>query len=186
MASPTFTASLEAGRLRFEADAFHSAHEAWESGWRQTSGAEKRVLQVLVLWSAALHHHEQGKELGANRLLLRALERLGEVGDAFNGLDIDGLREGLVTSLEHAQRPWTEGSKPHFPETSSASAGESFDHEARCPYCGEPVMVSVAPEESDDASYVEDCPVCCRPWEVQLTRDGDHLHVSLGRDDAQE
>ena len=186
MASPTFIASLDAGRPRFEAGAFHSAHEAWESGWRRTEGSEKRVLQVLVLWSAALHHHAHGKELGANRLLLRALERLGDVGDTFNGIDIDSLREGLVTSLEYAQRPWTEEAKPCFPENSSASAAETLDHEACCPYCGEPVMVSVAPEESDDASYVEDCPVCCRPWEVKLTRDGDALHVSISRDDAQE
>ena len=69
MASPTFSASLDAGRLRFEAGGFHSAHEAWESGWRQTHGPEKRVLQVLVLWSAALHHHSRGKELGAEVLM---------------------------------------------------------------------------------------------------------------------
>lgn len=185
MASPTFTASLDAGRQRFEAGAFHSAHEAWESGWRQTRGPEKRVLQVLVLWSAALHHHQNGKELGANRLLLRALERLGEVGDAFDGIDIDGLRERLVTSLEHAQSPWSDRTRPAWPDGGGMSAGESLDHEARCPYCGEPVLVSVAPEEADDATYIEDCPVCCRPWEVQVRRDGDLLRVSLGRDDAQ-
>src|SRR3954469_9111378 len=115
MATPTFTASLDEGRKRFEAGSFFAAHEAWESGWRQTRGPEKRVLQVLVLWSAALHHHQKGKELGANRLILRALERLGEVGDAFDGLDIDSLRERLVTSLEHAQAPWTEATRPTFP-----------------------------------------------------------------------
>jgi uncharacterized protein len=185
MASPTFTASLDAGRQRFEAGAFHAAHEAWESGWRQTRGPEKRVLQVLVLWSAALHHHQKGKELGANRLLLRALERLGEVGDAFDGIDIDALRERLVTSLEHARTAWSEATKPAWPDGGGMHAGENFDHEATCPYCGEAVMVSVAPEEAEDASYVEDCPVCCRPWDVQITHDGGVMRVSLGRDDAQ-
>lgn len=185
MASPTFTVSLDSGRRRFEAGAFHAAYEAWEDGWRQTIGLERRVLQVLVLWSDALEHHEQGKELTANRLLLRALERLGEVGDAFDGIDIDSLREGLVTSLEHAQAPWSEAARPVWPDSGPANAAASLDHEARCPYCGEPVLVSVAPEEADDAHYVEDCPVCCRPWEVQLVRDGSHLRVSLGRDDAQ-
>ena len=185
MASPTFTASLDEGRKRFEEGSFFAAHEAWESGWRQTRGPEKRVLQVLVLWSAALHHHTQGKELGANRLLLRALERLGEVGDAFDGIDVDGLRERLVTSLEHVRAPWTDAAQPLWPENGSLTAGESFDHEARCPYCGEPVLVSVAPEEAEDAHYIEDCPVCCRPWEVQVHREGNHLSVSLSRDDAQ-
>ena len=185
MASPTFIASLDAGRQRFEAGAFHAAHEAWESGWRQTHGAERRVLQVLVLWSAALHHHQRGKELGANRLLLRALERLGAVADDFGGMDLEGLREGLVTSLEHARAPWCAAARPPWPEAAAGSQGEVLEHEARCPYCGEPVLVNVAPEESEDASYVEDCPVCCRPWQVQLARDGEHLRVSIGRDDAQ-
>ena len=187
MASPTFTASLDAGRQRFEAGSFHAAHEAWESGWRQTRGPEKRVLQALVLWSAALHHHTRGKDLGANRLLLRALERLGEVTESFDGLDVDALREALVTSLEHAQAPWCEEAKPSFPRPDfAAGAGrEEFAHEARCPYCGEHVLVNVAPEEADDASYVEDCPVCCRPWQVQVRREGDALRVSIGRDDAQ-
>lgn len=185
MASPTFNASLDAGRQRFEAGAFHSAHEAWDSGWRRTHGAERRVLQVLVLWSAALHHHERGKDLGANRLLLRALEKLGAVADDFDGLDLEWLREGLVTSLEQVRAPWSAAARPQWSHAAATASFEALEQEARCPYCGEPVLVNVAPEEADDASYVEDCPVCCRPWQVQLTRDGEHLRVSINRDDAQ-
>jgi len=187
MATPTFTASLDAGRQRFEAGSFQAAHDAWESGWRQTRGPERRVLQVLVLWSAALHHHAHGKDLGANRLLLRALERVGEVEDGFDGLDVDALREALVTSLEHAQAPWCAEARPRWPtENFAPGAGrQDLDHEARCPYCGEPVLVSVAPEEADDASYVEDCPVCCRPWQVQVRREGESVGVMISRDDAQ-
>jgi|APLak6261679142_1056127.scaffolds.fasta_scaffold00424_3 predicted metal-dependent hydrolase/DNA-directed RNA polymerase subunit RPC12/RpoP len=185
MASPTFSASLDAGRQLFEKGAFHDAHEAWESGWRRTRGAERQVLQVLVLWAAALHHHRHGKELGANRLLLRAMERLGELDLDLDGIDLEGLREGLVTSLEHARLPWSDAAQPAWPPSLVSSMNEQLEHEARCPYCGEPVLVNVAPEEAEDASYVEDCPVCCRPWQVQLTRDGDALRVTLGRDDAQ-
>ena len=186
MASPTFIAAVEAGRKLFAEGDFHPAHEAWESGWRRTRGEERQVLQVLVLWAAALHHHARGKELGANRLLLRALERLGAVRDDFDGVELEELREGLVTSLEHARAPWSDAAQPQWREAASAAAApESLDQEARCPYCGEPVLVSVAPEEADDASYVEDCPVCCRPWQVQWARDGDLLRVSLLRDDAQ-
>ena len=31
-----------------------------------------------------------------------------------------------------------------------------------CPYCGESVEL-VVDDSAGDASYVEDCPVCCRP-----------------------
>ena len=40
-----------------------------------------------------------------------------------------------------------------------------------CPYCGEPVEVIVDEGGGGRQSYVEDCPVCCRPWQVQVARD---------------
>ncbi len=185
MASPTFSASLEAGRELFEKGAFHVAHEAWESGWRRTRGSERQVLQVLVLWTAGLHHHERGNLTGANRLLLRAMEKLGQLDETLDGLDLEGLREGLVTSLEHARHPWVPSARPAWPPSLVASMDAQLEHASRCPYCGEAVVVSCAPEEAGGASYVEDCPVCCRPWQVELVRDGDSVRVSLGRDDAQ-
>jgi Cysteine-rich CPXCG len=38
-------------------------------------------------------------------------------------------------------------------------------HEASCPHCGEPIDLTLdlsVPEQS----YIEDCPVCCRPMAV--------------------
>ena len=35
-----------------------------------------------------------------------------------------------------------------------------------CPYCGEPGMLTLDPGSGDAQNYVEDCPVCCRPWQV--------------------
>ena len=42
-----------------------------------------------------------------------------------------------------------------------------------CPYCGEPSTISVGAGEEDE-EYVQDCPVCCRPWKVRIRirRDG--------------
>lgn len=42
-----------------------------------------------------------------------------------------------------------------------------------CPYCGEPSSISVGVEEEDE-EFVQDCPVCCRPWKVRIRirRDG--------------
>jgi hypothetical protein len=52
-----------------------------------------------------------------------------------------------------------------------------------CPYCGERVDLVVEPADGPQR-YVEDCAVCCRPWQVDvaLDRDGD-LRVSARRDD---
>jgi hypothetical protein len=40
-----------------------------------------------------------------------------------------------------------------------------------CPYCGEAVELAVDEGGGESQSYVEDCPVCCRPWQVELTMD---------------
>lgn len=44
---------------------------------------------------------------------------------------------------------------------------------ATCPYCGEPVELALDPGGGPRQSYVEDCPVCCRPWQVTATWDGE-------------
>ena len=44
-----------------------------------------------------------------------------------------------------------------------------------CPYCGEEAELDVDDSGASRQSYVQDCPVCCQPWQVELTRgrDGD-------------
>jgi len=37
-----------------------------------------------------------------------------------------------------------------------------------CPYCGEPSELILDPGGGEDQAYVEDCPVCCRPWHVRV------------------
>lgn len=42
-----------------------------------------------------------------------------------------------------------------------------------CPYCGEPIELAVD-ASAGAAAYVEDCPVCCRPMQVETdTLDGE-------------
>ena len=43
----------------------------------------------------------------------------------------------------------------------------------RCPYCGEVSDLDVEETGWSRQSYVQDCPVCCQPWQVELTRDPD-------------
>lgn len=44
-----------------------------------------------------------------------------------------------------------------------------------CPYCGEDVDLDVDDSGGSRQSFVQDCPVCCQPWQVEVTRgrDGD-------------
>jgi hypothetical protein len=40
--------------------------------------------------------------------------------------------------------------------------------EVICPYCGEASEIALDPGSGAHQSYVEDCPVCCRPWSVRV------------------
>ena len=41
-----------------------------------------------------------------------------------------------------------------------------------CPYCGETAVIGLDPGGGSAQEYVEDCPVCCRPWRVRVRYDG--------------
>ena len=53
-----------------------------------------------------------------------------------------------------------------------------------CPYCGEPVEITLDPGGGDYQEYVEDCEVCCRPWQVivQYGPDGSAEVTVTGED----
>jgi hypothetical protein len=42
-----------------------------------------------------------------------------------------------------------------------------------CPYCAEEVSVAIDPGSGATQSYVEDCPVCCQAWQVNVQYAGD-------------
>jgi hypothetical protein len=43
-----------------------------------------------------------------------------------------------------------------------------------CPYCGESVELDIDESGGSRQAFVQDCPVCCRPWQVKVfqNRDG--------------
>ena len=43
--------------------------------------------------------------------------------------------------------------------------------EVTCPYCGESVTLELDAGSGQAPEYVEDCPVCCRPWQVHVHYD---------------
>jgi Cysteine-rich CPXCG len=45
--------------------------------------------------------------------------------------------------------------------------------EVECPYCGEVVAITLDVSGGATQSYVEDCQVCCRPWQVHVRLDTD-------------
>ena len=42
-----------------------------------------------------------------------------------------------------------------------------------CPYCGETVELAIDPGSGAAQEYVEDCEICCRPWQVTVVFDSE-------------
>ena len=52
----------------------------------------------------------------------------------------------------------------------------------QCPYCFESVELDLDPET--EGAFVQDCEVCCNPWQLRVSRDEDG-NVSVDVDRAQ-
>lgn len=54
-----------------------------------------------------------------------------------------------------------------------------------CPYCGAEVEITLDPGGGSTQRYVEDCEVCCRPWQLTVTWDlSGNAHVEARTDEA--
>jgi hypothetical protein len=54
----------------------------------------------------------------------------------------------------------------------------------QCPYCAEEVEVYLEPDVR--GALVQDCEVCCNPWMIRITSDGDERYLSVSRADGSE
>lgn len=85
-----------------------------------------------------------------------------------------------------------------FPDHSDIWSNEELDEEfplgdgtaeigatVLCPYCGETIDIALDPGSGDHQSYVEDCAVCCQPWQVTVRYRGGAAQVEVrALDDA--
>jgi hypothetical protein len=51
-----------------------------------------------------------------------------------------------------------------------------------CPYCGEQVEIYLEPDVM--GTLVQDCEVCCRPWQVRVGYDDGQRYVDVSRGDG--
>jgi transposase-like protein len=48
-----------------------------------------------------------------------------------------------------------------------------LEAEVTCPHCGETVVIGLDPGSGEEQHYVEDCQVCCQPWDVTVRYQAD-------------
>jgi len=53
-----------------------------------------------------------------------------------------------------------------------------------CPFCGEEVTIYVEPDVR--GSLVQDCEVCCNPWQIRIVSRGEERYIEVRRADGSE
>lgn len=180
---PPLESPVETGLASFLTGDFRAAHEGWEEGWRTSLGPERELLQALAQLSAAFLQWHRGKTAGASTLFERARRHLGALPSMLLGVEVSDLELQLGAWEEAAARGEPAPASPTLVGVAVSRPLAALYHRTQCPYCGEPVHVAAEPFGVAEESYVEDCPVCCRPWTVHLSREADAVQVRLSRED---
>lgn len=88
------------GLLLFNHGLFFACHEFLEEVWRSAPEEERGFYHGLIQVAAAFYHYEKGNLRGAKVLLQRALDKLGDYGPSYLGVDLDDLRRELSHWLD--------------------------------------------------------------------------------------
>lgn len=74
--------------------------------------------------------------------------------------------ESIDTTCRRQVRRTTRCGMIESKEFSGIIVDESI--ETSCPYCGAAVELQIDAGGGERQQYVEDCPVCCQPWNVEV------------------
>ena len=177
-------AELLTGVRLLASGTWRASHEAFEIAWRRSHGEGRDLLQALAQLAAALLKWSDGHLEPAATILGRVRRRLEGLPSHVSRVDVEML-ESIVLGLQEAlalREPAPEQVSVPL-EESAAGRTDRVALGAPCPYCGERVTVHVEPTGMSLEQYVEDCPVCCRPWLVHVERPESGPTVTLARED---
>lgn len=175
---------LFAGARLLANGTWRASHEAFETAWRRSEGDGRSLLHALAQLAAALLKWSEGQLEPAATLLGRVRQRLEVLPSRVDRVEVDTL-ESTVQNLQErlALREPAPGRVDLPLEGRPNPPADRVALGTHCPYCGERVAVHVEPTGMSSERYGEDCPVCCRPWVVQVERGDSGPAVSLARED---
>ena len=177
-------ADLLAGARLLASGTWRASHEAFENAWRRSQGEGRDLLQALAQLAAALLKWSEGNLEPAATILGRVRRRLEGLPSHVSRVDVETLESTVLDLQERlALREPAPGQVQVPLEDRAEAPADRVAVGSPCPYCGERVTVHVEPTGMSLERYVEDCPVCCRPWVVNVERSPDGPTVTLARED---
>lgn len=80
----------------FNIERFWKSHEVLEGLWKESSGAEKRILNGIILINAAFVHYQKNELDIFVSILKRSLEKLSESFGNFYSLDLNQIKDEVT------------------------------------------------------------------------------------------
>lgn len=87
----------------FNDEKYWGAHEALEGVWKGADGAEKSILNGIILVAAAFVHDEKDEPEICLSILRRARKKLDEAGGVYHGIDVDRIAD-LISKIINSGR----------------------------------------------------------------------------------
>jgi predicted metal-dependent hydrolase len=87
----------------FNDERYWEAHEALEHVWKNATGAEKEILNGIILVAAAFVHDEKNEQDICISILHRAKRKLEQARDKYYGIDIAKILESLSEIISTGQ-----------------------------------------------------------------------------------
>lgn len=98
---------IREARSFWEEERYWEVHETLEEIWRREGGAEKELLQGIILVAAALVHYQRHELDVCLRMLQKALPKLKWNNEAYHGIGIRELREKVARMVrEESPEPF--------------------------------------------------------------------------------
>jgi hypothetical protein len=83
----------------FNSERYWECHEALEGVWRTAKGAERALLQAIILVCAAQVHEQRGETEVALGIYKRALPQMSWEERSYHGIDVPRLRKDVEGAL---------------------------------------------------------------------------------------
>jgi uncharacterized protein len=87
----------------FNDEKYWGAHEALEGVWKGVAGAEKSILNGIILVAAAFVHDEKNEPEICLSILQRARKKLKGTGGMYHGIDVDRVAD-LISEIINSGR----------------------------------------------------------------------------------
>src|SRR5262249_24446846 len=93
-------ASIKYARDLFNSEKYWRTHEVLEGVWKRSENNEKKILNSIILISAALVHYQKNEGEICISILRRALDKLDGLDGEYFGIDLNKVKIDLTKIID--------------------------------------------------------------------------------------